>query len=269
MVREEDREESGFTLFEQEEQVIARADAIVVKLESVSVSLREFALAYRRGYREQKRMMRISDRLQGDLQSANQRLGDQARELQLLNDALQSENQLREALATELRLIATTDVLTGLHTRRHLLELGGLEEKRWRRHHQPLSLLIFDIDFFKRVNDSYGHAAGDEVLRAFADICRETFRASDIVGRFGGEEFLAILPATKTVDAFQIAERLRKRTELETVRFGNADIHFTVSVGVTETRDADQTLEQTIFRADMALYKAKNAGRNRTEYADN
>lgn len=268
-IADESRDQSGFTLFEQEEQVMRRADVMIGELASVTGSLREFAEAYRQGYREQKHMVRISDRLQGDLQEANRRLSEQARELQILNAALETENRLREQLTAELRQIATSDGLTGLFTRRHLLELAEVEEKRWRRHGQPLSLIIVDVDFFKKINDSHGHLAGDEVLRVFAEICRTTFRATDIVGRFGGEEFLAVLPTTQAADACRIAERLRGRTEQESIKFADREIRFTISIGVTEMRQSDQSLEQTISRADQALYKAKNAGRNRTESNDN
>jgi diguanylate cyclase (GGDEF)-like protein len=166
-----------------------------------------------------------------------------------------------------LRLIATVDVLTGLYTRRHILELGGREEERWRRHGGHLSLALIDIDHFKKVNDTYGHASGDEVLKRFAEVCRETFRQIDFIGRFGGEEFLVVLPDTGMDDACAIAERLRLHTESENIVLQKAGIRITASIGVSEMTPADASLEQAVSRADAALYRAKNNGRNRVERA--
>jgi len=259
---------NDFSLFDKEERVLENADAMIVKLELVAQGVRDLAGAYQQGYREQRRMLRISDRLQLDLHQANQTLASQADELKQLNMALETENKLREALAEELHLIATTDVLTGLHTRRHVLELGGHEEKRWRRKHGHLSLVMIDIDHFKKVNDTHGHSAGDEVLKAFAAVCRRTFRQTDVIGRFGGEEFLAILPETSLDEACVIAERLRRQTQEETIALHHAETRITVSIGATELLDSDSSLEQTISRADVALYRAKGAGRNRIERID-
>lgn len=265
-----DQEHAGseFTLFDQEERVLQNAASMLVKLEEVAEGLRGLTGAYQQGYREQRRMLRISDRLQLDLHQANQTLGSQADELKQLNTALETENKLREALTEELHLIATTDVLTGLHTRRHILELGKHEEKRWQRHQGHLSLVLIDIDHFKKVNDTHGHAAGDEVLKKFATVCRRMFRQTDCIGRFGGEEFLVILPETGLDEACAIAERLRCQTKEETMALPNAETRITVSIGATELLNSDSSLEQAISRADMALYRAKNTGRNRTERMD-
>lgn len=248
------RSDSEFTLFDEEERVLRRADSMIAKLEEVAGGVRALADAYRQGYSEQRRMVRISDRLQLDLHKANQ--------------ALEAENKVREGLETELRLIATVDVLTGLYTRRHILELGSQEEQRWRRHGGHLSLALIDIDHFKKVNDSYGHAAGDEVLKKFAEICRRTFRQIDFIGRFGGEEFLGVLPDTGMDDACAIAERLRLQTENENIDLPKSGIRITVSIGVSEVNDVDMSLEQAISRADAALYRAKDNGRNRIERAN-
>lgn len=265
---DQEQADGEFSLFDQEERVLHSAASMIAKLEEVSGGLRELAGAYQQGYREQRRMLRISDRLQLDLHLANQALGSQADELKKLNTALEAENRLRKALAEELRLIATTDVLTGLHTRRHILELGAHEERRWRRHQGHLSLALIDIDHFKKVNDTHGHAAGDEALKIFTAICRRTFRQTDFIGRFGGEEFLVVLPETNLDEACIIAERLRCQTQEETIALHNAEVRITVSIGTTELLSADSSLEQAIFRADMALYRAKDAGRNRIERID-
>lgn len=257
-----------YSLFDKEERVLENAAAMVAQLEQVAQGVRDLADAYGKGYTEQRRMLRISDRLQLDLHQANRVLASQAAELKRLNLALESEVKRREELADELRKIATTDVLTGLHTRRHVLELGGLEEKRRRRHGGNLSLVLIDIDHFKKVNDSHGHAAGDEVLKRFAGVCRTVFREIDLIGRFGGEEFLVILPATGLDNACDIAERLRCQTENETITLQGNGVRITVSIGVTELLETDPSLEHAISRADLALYRAKNAGRNRVECGD-
>ncbi len=253
MTSQPERPDSEFSLFDEEERVMRRAAAMIANLEDVGGSLRALADAYRQGYSEQRRMVRISDRLQLDLHEANQ--------------ALEAEIKLREGLEAELRLIATVDMLTGLYTRRHILETGELEEKRWRRHGGRLSLVLADIDHFKLVNDTYGHAVGDEVLKGFAEICRGAFRQTDFIGRFGGEEFLVVLPGTGLDDACAIAERLRFQTENGKVSVPSAKIKITVSIGVSEMSGGDASLEQAISRADEALYRAKARGRNRIERA--
>lgn len=253
MTNPPEHSDSEFSLFDEEEGVLRRADSMIAKLEEVSAGLGALAEAYRQGYSEQRRMVRISDRLQLDLHKANQ--------------ALEAENKVREGLEAELRLIATVDVLTGLYTRRHILELGGQEERRWHRHGGHLSLALIDIDHFKKVNDTHGHAAGDEVLKKFAEVCRKTFRQIDFIGRFGGEEFMVILPDTGMDDACAITERLRLNTENENIQLQNAEVKITVSIGVSEMNQSDASLEQAISRADAALYRAKNNGRNRIERA--
>ncbi|MBS4096703.1 MAG: GGDEF domain-containing protein [Sulfuricella sp.] len=256
---------ASFSLFDTEERVLEDAATMVGQLEQVAQGVRDLAGEYRKSYGEQRRMLRISDRLQLDLHQANQVLASQAIELKRLNSALGEEIRRREELAEELRQIAITDVLTGLHTRRHILELGSLEEKRWRRHGGNLSLALIDIDYFKKVNDSYGHAAGDQALIKFAEICRAASREIDLIGRFGGEEFLIIFPETPLGDAGLVAERLRKQAENESIVIQNVGIKITVSIGVTALLETDKTLEHAISRADQALYRAKGAGRNRVE----
>jgi len=254
MTNSPERSDSEFSLFDEEERILRRADSMIAKLEEVSGGLSALADAYRQGYSEQRRMVRISDRLQFDLHKANQ--------------ALEAENKVRVGLEAELRLIATVDVLTGLYTRRHILELGDQEEQRWRRHGGHLSLALIDIDHFKKVNDTYGHASGDEVLKRFAEVCRKTFRQIDFIGRFGGEEFLVVLPDTGMDDACAIAERLRLHTENENIELHNSTIKITASIGVSEMNQSDTSLEQAISRADAALYRAKDNGRNRIERAN-
>ncbi|MDP3333982.1 MAG: GGDEF domain-containing protein, partial [Methylococcaceae bacterium] len=129
-------------------------------------------------------------------------------------------------------------------------------------------LLMLDIDHFKFINDNYGHAAGDEVLRQFADILKAELRTIDTPGRLGGEEFAILLPGITTANAMTTAERLRKRIEATRVNSINGPIHFTVSIGGTLISPQDKAYEAALHRADNAMYKAKDAGRNQTKWQD-
>jgi diguanylate cyclase (GGDEF)-like protein/PAS domain S-box-containing protein len=170
----------------------------------------------------------------------------------------------RRKLERELERQAHIDMLTDLNNRRHFLELAELELARARRHNEPLSLLMMDLDHFKQVNDRYGHHVGDAVLQKLAELCRHTFRAIDIVGRLGGEEFAALLPETPIEQALEVAERLRAAVDGAGVTVeGGAPVHFTISVGVAAFGAQEATIEAALKRADAALYQAKNAGRNR------
>ncbi|MBS1192003.1 MAG: diguanylate cyclase [Rhodocyclaceae bacterium] len=252
-----------FSLFTQEEQVIRDTGIMIQTLEEVSGSVRRLAEAYQRAYREQCRLLRISDRQQLELRLANKSLGAQAAELKRLNVALRKEIGLREQLADELRRVAREDALTGLYSRSYLFEQGELEFKRRKRDEAPLSVLMMDLDHFKQINDSHGHGAGDEVLRRFGAICRGSFREVDIVGRIGGEEFMAILPTTGPREACLVAERIRGALEAESISVPSGNIGVTLSIGVTEALAGDASFDQVVSRADMVLYEAKNAGRNR------
>lgn len=170
----------------------------------------------------------------------------------------------RKAMEIELQRLATTDELTGAATRRHFLDLAGQELRRARRFSHPLSVLVFDIDHFKAVNDRFGHAAGDTVLRAVSDAVRRVLREVDTFGRIGGEEFAVVLPETPADFASLAAERLRRAiggTAHGVPGLGSV----TVSVGVAQLLDADMGLEHLMDRADHALYRAKRLGRNRVE----
>jgi diguanylate cyclase (GGDEF)-like protein/PAS domain S-box-containing protein len=166
--------------------------------------------------------------------------------------------------ATEaLRMAIACDHLTGLANRRALFEACVLELQRWRRAPRPLALLLIDADHFKRVNDEYGHAAGDAVLRHLAAGMSATFRAMDTVARLGGEEFVVLLPGCDMEAAALVAQRLCDRIAAQAVEVDGASVRYTVSVGVA-TMDADVAgADALIERADLAMYAAKSAGRNR------
>lgn len=183
-------------------------------------------------------------------------IGDVARSVRHLIEEIKSRE-------TELRRLATTDSLSGLANRRYFMERCQQEITRCRERGQPVAVLMADIDHFKRVNDTWGHAVGDETIRRFAAICREMFREVDIVGRLGGEEFATLMPDTGLEGAIAAAERLREAIEARPVVLPDGQaIPVTVSVGVAALRADDVKVDQIIGRADGALYDAKHNGRN-------
>ncbi|RME88031.1 MAG: diguanylate cyclase [Anaerolineae bacterium] len=166
-------------------------------------------------------------------------------------------------LYEEAQAQALTDPLTGLYNRRGLMELGRLELARARRRNKPLSGIMLDIDHFKRVNDTYGHLVGDQVLQALARRCENITREFDLVGRYGGEEFLILLPEADWRAGKNIAERLRATVANVAIPTRAGPLRVTVSLGVSQVRSGEETLEGVIERADQALYRAKEMGRNR------
>lgn len=169
---------------------------------------------------------------------------------------------------TRLDGLARTDALTGLPNRREVLERVAAELERGMRTGRPASLMMFDIDLFKRINDTYGHAAGDCVLRAIAAIARASLRRIDVCGRVGGEEFLVLLPETDAPDALAAAERLRTAIAADATDCVDPALRITVSVGVVTRAPGDAAdLDALVGAADRALYAAKEAGRDRVVVA--
>ncbi|CCH48615.1 putative Diguanylate cyclase [Pseudodesulfovibrio piezophilus C1TLV30] len=171
----------------------------------------------------------------------------------------------KRRLEEKLRHIATTDSLTGANNRRSFMERAHEEIARSKRYGTPLALLSLDIDLFKRVNDTYGHPVGDMVLRSLVKVCRETLRETDIFSRMGGEEFSAILPETDLDSARATAERLREAVEADMVHAGADTVRYTISIGVSILQGEKDLLDRLMRRADKALYRAKEFGRNRVE----
>lgn len=169
----------------------------------------------------------------------------------------------RDVLIRELQHLSQTDGLTGLFNRQHLDKRLTEEMDRARRYGTPLSLIIFDIDYFKQINDTYGHIIGDKILQTSASVIRETLRSTDIAGRFGGDEFVIILVQTDISIGVQVAERLRSRIgeELVPVR-DNQTAGFSISLGICQFDNTFKRAEDFIARADAALYEAKRNRRN-------
>jgi diguanylate cyclase len=155
-----------------------------------------------------------------------------------------------------------TDSLTGAHSRYAYERRLEEEFQRWQRHAQPLSFAVWDIDLFKRVNDSYGHEAGDRLLRGVADLLGRNKRAEDFFARIGGEEFVLLLPMTPLQRAVAVAEKLRAVIEATAFRHHGEPVQVTISAGLTEFRAGD-TPTAVYERADRAMYQAKQQGRNR------
>lgn len=184
---------------------------------------------------------------------------------------LQKEMEHERRAVTRLERLASSDALTGLHNRRHVLEIAAREVQRALRTGRPLTVLLLDVDRFKRVNDQHGHAVGDQVLAGIARILRHAARDGDAVARYGGEEFLLLLPDTALAGGTDAAERLRLtigRTPLET---SAGTLAISASIGAAELDDGlrevdhGEVLGSLLDRADQALYKAKRGGRNRVE----
>jgi diguanylate cyclase (GGDEF)-like protein len=162
----------------------------------------------------------------------------------------------------EIHRLAVTDPLTGLPNRRAMMEFLGRELIRARRHSRPVSLVLFDVDRFKAVNDRYGHMAGDDVLRALAEVVRPLVRQDELLARYGGEEFAVVLPETDADGAYRCGERLRRAVEVHPFVFGEHRIAVTVSAGVGSIAPGEAA-DEALDRADKRLYEAKQSGRNR------
>lgn len=173
----------------------------------------------------------------------------------------------RKRAEESLRQMSQRDPLTGVANRRYFLERGNEELARARRFGRDLSFIMLDLDHFKRVNDRWGHGAGDKVLSELCHACDTLLRRIDVMGRVGGEEFAVLMPDTDLDGAYLLAERLRLAAEALQVEENGDAIRFTLSAGVATLLPADASIDEALKRADHALYEAKGAGRNRTERA--
>lgn len=178
---------------------------------------------------------------------------------------LLSDISTLKSLEEELSHQVNHDFLTGLSSRSWFMRQAEIEVHRALRYNNPLSIIMMDIDFFKRINDTHGHQAGDMVLKNVAELCRHMLRDSDVCGRLGGEEFALLLPETDKHQALEVAERLRVGLEKAkiTLPADETTLQLTVSIGVSSVTNGMDTVDAMIARADKALYDAKNAGRNR------
>lgn len=168
----------------------------------------------------------------------------------------------RKVNSDNLKRLLTTDHLTGASNRAHFFETAEAEIARAQRQSRPLSIVMLDADHFKRINDSAGHQAGDEVLKRIAAEAKTVLRASDVVARLGGEEFVLLLPTTTSHEAIDVAERLRRAVQSAHIETESGHLNATISLGVASLGDPATSLQGLLSAADKALYEAKRAGRN-------
>lgn len=169
----------------------------------------------------------------------------------------------RHNLEVRLRALSDTDQLTGLFNRRKLEQDLRLHFESFARHSVPTSILMFDLDNFKRINDTQGHSVGDEVIQAVANICRSSLRKTDTACRFGGDEFVIALPNTGQQQAMQFAQRMHDLLGQELSRFSVEGIGVSASMGATTMLAEDRSYQDTLKRADLVLYEAKSRGKGR------
>ncbi|WP_441002542.1 diguanylate cyclase [Pseudocolwellia agarivorans] len=164
-----------------------------------------------------------------------------------------------------LEQLSNTDPLTKVANRRALFERGDLELSRADRIHNNLTLILLDCDYFKNVNDEYGHQVGDELLKHICKICNQEIRSIDFLGRYGGEEFIIILPDCDIDGGIEIAKRIQKSLKENNLTIEDKELIVTLSMGISMLTDENETFEQLIHKADKAMYTAKENGRNRIE----
>ncbi len=194
---------------------------------------------------------------------------ERVRELEARVAQMQHENIELIMKNRVLAEVSARDALTGLYNRWYVMEKIDSEMNRSLRHGSPVALLMLDIDHFKRINDSFGHSAGDAVLRSFGQVLRESCRVYDVPGRYGGEEFCIVLPETRIGNTTAVAERIQQRLAESRFDVGDDQVAITASIGIAGLDSvADEgivTSSALIERADRALYSAKHRGRNRVE----
>jgi len=174
-----------------------------------------------------------------------------------------SGNVIENLYYEEIHKMAIMDGLTNLHNKRYFIEALDREVARARRYRRPLSLIMIDIDFFKKVNDTYGHLAGDHILKELGELLKSRVRREEIVSRYGGEELAILLPETDKEGAVNVAEQMRDKVESHQFVFAGKKIKITISGGVSEVTEGDYDYNELIDVADERLYAAKNSGRNK------
>ena len=188
-------------------------------------------------------------------------------ELKRINEMLIAEIEERKRMEKQLHHLATTDPLTGVLNRRHFFELAKQEFDRSQRYDRKISIILFDVDHFKEINDTYGHIAGDQLLQTIVERFIRNLRQMDIFGRYGGDEFVILLPETNTDQARLAAERLHQIVTSDPVETSRGIIPIQISIGVASLENSDD-MENLLIKTDQALYKAKETGRNRVVVFD-
>ncbi|MCP4142669.1 MAG: diguanylate cyclase [Chloroflexi bacterium] len=248
--------------------ICADHEMIIIGIEKKD-ELKSFSEEFTKINSEQVSVLRraIKEKVQLDNQIDVQK--NEVNELSRLNNELTSlqreltkKNLELEKLYKQMQEVAVTDRLTKIYNRWGFYELAEKECERAKRYSHPLSIITFDLDYFKKVNDTYGHAIGDLVLEKTVAYCKKELRTSDIFGRMGGEEFAVLMPESDEVSAGLVAERIRQALS-EPIVFDENSLTITVSIGVASLSEELFNLEKMLWCADRALYKAKENGRNK------
>jgi diguanylate cyclase len=245
-------------LFSEEKQFLNHANEMISNMDDENICWPEeykiLLKKYEKLLRQSNKLVRISDHAQKRLHMANEEINEKVVKL------TRTEKKLKQ--------MADTDMLTKLPNRRGSFTQIKEELKRADRNGRFCTLLLLDIDHFKRVNDIWGHSAGDFVLKEAARLMRRSLRTQDILGRWGGEEFIILLPRTELEGAKVLSEKVRRTIEDTTMNFEGKEIHITISIGGT-LHPPGADLEKHLELADKALYCCKETGRNKVEFYEN
>lgn len=208
----------------------------------------------------------ISKQLRSSFKNYECNIDNKNKQLSELNNSLEDRVKKRtfelEQMKNELEILATTDILTQMNNRYSIMKISSMEIAKAHRYNTKMSLIIYDIDSFKKVNDTFGHDVGDKILKSLSNVAKVILREGDIIGRYGGEEFLVVLPSTNLKDASFFANRLRQ--EVESHIFDTVG-QITISLGLVELKE-DESIDKLFKRADDLLYKSKNNGRNQVSF---
>lgn len=242
--------------------MIERSDSSTVEIQKIKSELEEYNAEPIKNFKvAHKKLYTIAVALEENTQALSKDLKTHSNEVKILSAKIEKLEKELEAAKED----SKEDFLTKTYNKRALDEYMTLKEAEFERHGHNFSIVFFDLDYFKSVNDDYGHDAGDAVLAAFAKILKKEARTDDIVGRFGGEEFMAILIETDSKGGAVFAEKIREKVQKAKFMYKGKRIEVTVSCGVSE-RQKHASLQSTIKDADECLYKAKKDGRNRVVY---
>ena len=198
---------------------------------------------------------------QDELKKFNEELQNKNNELVRANEMIETKNSQLKEMMSQLEIASKTDPLTGLYNRRHIMSKIEDEFIRFKRNMRRFCICICDIDYFKKINDTYGHDCGDYVLKMVSKILKETVREQDLVARWGGEEFLLFLPETELEGAKVFAERMREKVEQKIFEYNNIKVSITMTFGLS-VFDKGLSIDKLIQKADKAMYDGKNKGRN-------
>jgi len=243
-------------------EMIERSDDSTLEIQKIKSELESYNEHTETNFKvAHKKLFVIATALEENTQLLSKDLQDHSNEVQALSKKV---HKLEQELA-EAKQASKEDFLTKLFNKRALDEFMNVKEAEFERYGHNFSVVMFDLDYFKAVNDNYGHEAGDAVLSAFAKILKKEARSVDIVGRFGGEEFMALLSETGSKGAAIFAEKVRKHVQKARFMYKGDRINVTVSCGVSE-RKMHTSLQSVVNSADEYLYKAKKDGRNQVAY---